>query len=204
MDRTSFLGQSIPPEVRAIVVPLAQVDQKLFRKILEFVVENLKGEEITNAHLTELQRATDPQTAALVPTFFSGLHYILRSAIRSKVSQEHLQADLNEIKFPQACTQDIAKVIQKGRTVLEDQALDQRIRFPTLSSLKWRVDVIVSSSFTSRVMTPVVMMETTASDGPKNTFELSVDKFHELRYNVAKVLKDMEDLEHNPILKIDK
>jgi len=204
MDRTSFLGQSIPLEVRSIITPLAQVDQKLFRKILEFVVENLKGEEITNAHLIELQRTTDEQTGALVPTLFSGLHYIIKAAIRNKVSQEHLQADLNEIKFPQVCTQDIARVILKGRAVLEEQALDQRIRFPTLSSLKWRVDVIVSSSFTSRVLTPVVMMETTSSDGAKNTFELPVDMFHELRYNVAKVLKDMEDLEQNPILKIDK
>jgi len=204
MDRTSFLGQTVPQEVRAIATPLATVDQKLFRKILEFVVENLKGEEITNAHLTELQRATDEQTSALVPTFFSGIHYIVRSAIRTKVSLEHLQVDLNEIKFPAACTQDIAKVLQKGRAVLEEQAFDQRIRFPTVSSLKWRVDVMVSSSFTSRVLTPVVLMEATASDGAKNTFELSLDKFHELRYNVAKVLKDMEDLEQNPILKIDK
>jgi hypothetical protein len=74
MDRTSFLGQTVPVEVRSIVTPLAQLDQKIFRKILEFVVENLKGEEITNAHLTELQRATDAQTASLIPTFFSGLH----------------------------------------------------------------------------------------------------------------------------------
>jgi len=203
-DRTSFLGQSIPQEVRAIVTPLASVDQKLFRKILAYVVENLKGEEITNAHLTELQRSTNERIGPLVPTLFSGLHYIIRSAIRSKVSQEHLQADLDEIKFPQTCTQDISKVIQNGRSILEEQALEQRIRFPTLSSLKWRVDVIVSSSFTSRVLTPVVLMETTASDGAKSTFELPVDKFHELRYNVAKVLKDMEDLEQNPILKIDK
>ncbi len=38
--------------------------------------------------------------------------------------------------------------------------------------------------------------------GSIKTFELSVEQFHELRFNVAKVLKDMEDLEKNPILKI--
>lgn len=47
-------------------------------------------------------------------------------------------------------------------------------------------------------------MEATSSDGQIRTFELSLEKFHELRYNVAKVLKDMEDLEQIPILKIDK
>lgn len=66
------------------------------------------------------------------------------------------------------------------------------------------MDVVISSSFLSRAITPVVLMEVTSSDGRIKTFELSIEKFHELRYNVAKVLKDMEDLEQIPILKIDK
>ncbi len=47
-------------------------------------------------------------------------------------------------------------------------------------------------------------MEVTLSDGSIKTFELPVEKFHEIRYNVAKVLKDMEDLDQIPILKLDK
>lgn len=45
-------------------------------------------------------------------------------------------------------------------------------------------------------------MEMTLSDGRVWTFEVPQDKFHELRYSVAKVLQDMEQLDKLPILKI--
>jgi len=43
----------------------------------------------------------------------------------------------------------------------------------------------------------------TLSDGSIKTFEISIEKFHELRFNVSKLLKDVEELERQPILKID-
>jgi hypothetical protein len=45
-------------------------------------------------------------------------------------------------------------------------------------------------------------MEMTLSDGTIKTFEVQVSKFHELRYNVTYVLKEMEDLEKRNILKL--
>jgi hypothetical protein len=45
-------------------------------------------------------------------------------------------------------------------------------------------------------------MNAIASAGSIRTFELTVEQFHELRFDVARVLKDMGDLENNPILKI--
>lgn len=47
-------------------------------------------------------------------------------------------------------------------------------------------------------------MEMTTSDGKVKTFEVSHDKFHELRFNVARVLKEVQDLEQLQILKIDR
>ena len=46
------------------------------------------------------------------------------------------------------------------------------------------------------------LMEMTLSDGRVWTFEVPQDKFHELRYSVAKVLQDVEQLDKLPILKI--
>jgi hypothetical protein len=48
----------------------------------------------------------------------------------------------------------------------------------------------------------VCVMNVIASAGSIRTFELTVEQFHELRFDVARVLKDMGDLENNPILKI--
>lgn len=52
-------------------------------------------------------------------------------------------------------------------------------------------------------MKPSVLIEMDLSDGTKQKFEVSAMKFHQLRYYVAKVLKDMQDLENLSILKIE-
>lgn len=45
-------------------------------------------------------------------------------------------------------------------------------------------------------------MEITLSDGAVWTFEVPQDKFHDLRYNVAKVLQEVQQISQLPILKI--
>ena len=65
-----------------------------------------------------------------------------------------------------------------------------------------RVDVTISSSFLSRALRPTILMEMTLSDGRVKCFEMPVEVFHELRYNVAKVLKGMRTLERHPVMRI--
>ena len=79
---------------------------------------------------------------------------------------------------------------------------DKGFHYPGLDDLKWRVDVTISTSSMSRVLKPSILMQLATTDGQKKTFDLPLEKFHELRYNVAKVLKEMETLEKHPILKI--
>lgn len=43
-------------------------------------------------------------------------------------------------------------------------------------------------------------MQMTLSDGNVHTFEVPTEQFNKLRYNVAFVLKEMEDLEKRPVL----
>ena len=100
---------------------------------------------------------------------------------------------------------------------------DATLKYPTIKDLRWRVDVSISTSSMARTMNPLVvchitniiqtsfkssnnihkqLMEMTLSDGRVWTFEVPQDKFHELRYNVAKVLQEVEQLDKLPILKI--
>lgn len=118
-DRISFLGPTLPAEVKGILNPaLAQIDQRVFRKMLEYVVEFLKGTEITDENIAELQAAVDARTSALLPPLFTGLYYIIRAAIRTKVSQENFQSDLAEIKFPPVFAQDLGRVLNKRYILL--------------------------------------------------------------------------------------
>ena len=76
------------------------------------------------------------------------------------------------------------------------------LRWPTIADVRWRVDVTISTSAMQRVLQPSVLMELEMSDGTLEQFELSLEKFHELRYSVARTLKEMEDLEKQPILRV--
>lgn len=68
---------------------------------------------------------------------------------------------------------------------------------PTLTSLTWRVDVVLSSSSVTRVMQPFVIMRVGLSDGTFRTIEMSVKAFHDLRFRVAEALHSLHKLESN-------
>ncbi len=74
------------------------------------------------------------------------------------------------------------------------------MRLPTVASLRWRVDVAISTSALKRALKPAVLMELALTTGAVHTFEIPVDQFHKLRYSVAYVLKELEDLEARPAL----
>jgi hypothetical protein len=68
---------------------------------------------------------------------------------------------------------------------------------PTLTSLTWRVDVILSSSSVTRVMQPFIILRVGLSDGTFRTVELSVKAFHDLRFRVAEAMHTLHKLESN-------
>ena len=71
------------------------------------------------------------------------------------------------------------------------------------ADVRWRVDVTISTTSLSRVFKPTIPLQLTLSDGSMHNFECSVDKFHELRYSVAKSLKHAQDLQQHPTLTRD-
>nr|XP_006812710.1 PREDICTED: COMM domain-containing protein 5-like [Saccoglossus kowalevskii] len=97
---------------------------------------------------------------------------------------------------------ELAAKENRKRIAIDEAAISNRTRLPSLQRFRWRVDVAISTSVLNRVLEPSVMMEMTLSDGTIHNFEVPVSKFHELRYNVASVIKEMEDLEKRSILKI--
>lgn len=83
---------------------------------------------------------------------------------------------------------------------MTDKSIEEAAKYlaaPTLKSMTWRVDVIMSSSSVSNVMQPFIIMNFGLSDGTFHTVELSIKAFHELRFRVADALHTMHKLEHN-------
>jgi len=205
---------------------LCKLQQNEFRSILQNVVKYLKqgdslpkrGEEIDDEQkkdqldLMLLTPEEENKNAALVALF-----YLVRGLVRTKIltsaptsaqvsQKEKLKQAISEIVgLPEAQQKDlfqICTVLTSGG--IEDELLTQKTHFPHLKQFRWRVDVSISTDVMSRVMKPTILMELTLENGEIKVFEMTPQRFQELRYKVARVLKDMYDLEKNPILKVDK
>eukprot|EP01132_Coremiostelium_polycephalum_P001418 gene1418-1790_t len=216
MDRTSFLGYTIPSEIKNMIPVVSKLEPAFIKDILSMVVLYMKTKSINlvkKEDHTRLKKTTDeihdklssqsttqnidPNLSSIV---FTGSYYILKLAIKRRVNSQLFVTDITELKLPQSYITDISNIYNNQCKELTEKANNDKILFPQLGNFKWRVDVIISSSFTSRVLIPIILMEITDTNGTTKTFEVTLDNFHKLRYNVAKVLKDMDDLDQLPIL----
>lgn len=203
-DRTPFYGVRIPTEIKTMIKPLSKFEKSSFRKMLQVIVTTLEGGNVEYKVLKELE--TKDFTQETISVIYMGLTKLVKCALRlpqPSLKQELFKEDLQELQIPEEFQTDIASVIFGSRRPhIDAENLRSRTRLPQLDNLKWRVDVGISTSTLNRVLEPTVLMELTLTDGRIHSFEVPVSKFHELRYNVAYVLKEMEDLEKRSILKI--
>lgn len=200
----SFLGGRIPPEIETMSKTMKEVDQDTFRKLLKGVVGALEGKDCR-----DLMRSTAESSAVSqekLSHIVSGMYRVLSEAIRvpaASLKQEAFKEDLRDLRIPEEFITDFSSVVfGNRRAALEAASAQNDPHLPTLEEFKWRVDVAISTGSLSRALQPSVLMQMKLSDGSFQQFEVPVSKFQELRYNVALILKEMNDLEKRNILKI--
>ncbi|OCT67575.1 COMM domain-containing protein 5 isoform X1 [Xenopus laevis] len=203
-DRTSYLGARIPPEVEAMAKYMKDLDKDIFRKILKAVVEALEGKD--SRETLQLILENTLMSEEKLSFLISGAYTLLKVALRLPVStlkQEVFKEDLKELRIPEDFIEDFANIVYGNRRpILENAALKKGVTLPTLEDIRWRVDVAISTSSLSRALQPSILMQLKLSDGISHRFEVPVAKFQELRYNIALILKEMNDLEKRSILRI--
>lgn len=164
----------------------------------------LEGVDVSDEQLAAQQAAVG--SAENVGIAVTGLSVLLRLAMRlppASLKAEQLAEDLTELKLPADLVTDIGRVVFGSRRESIVHALQAaRPHYPGLVRLLWRVDVGISTSALARTLKPCVLMRLALTDGTVRTIELSADKFHDLRYAVACILKEMEAVEKRNILKI--
>uniref|UniRef100_A0A670ZXX1 COMM domain-containing protein 5 n=1 Tax=Pseudonaja textilis TaxID=8673 RepID=A0A670ZXX1_PSETE len=203
LNRASFWGPRIPPQVEAMAKILQELEKEIFRKLLKATVGALEGKECQalvktvaeSAHLSEEQLAI----------LLAGMYSLLREALRLPLSslKQEVSVPLSIWMIPEEFIADFATVVFGNRRPLLEAALQkQGNRLPRIEDFKWRVDVALSTSSLARALQPSILMQLKISDGSTHRFEVPVAKFQELRYNIALILKEMNDLEKRSILKI--
>uniref|UniRef100_A0A147AVF6 COMM domain-containing protein 5 n=1 Tax=Fundulus heteroclitus TaxID=8078 RepID=A0A147AVF6_FUNHE len=204
MKDSSFLGGRIPPEIESMSKNLKDVDQELFRKLLKVVVSALEGKDCREVMKSIAESSVIPQER--LSHIIAGMHRVLSEAIRLPTSlfkQEAFKEDLRELRIPEDFVTDFSSVVFGNRRAALEAATSQNDpHLPTLEEFKWRVDVSISTSSLAKALQPSVLMQLKLSDGSFQRFEVPVSKFQDLRYNVALILKEMNDLEKRSILKI--
>ncbi|KAF1660535.1 COMM domain-containing protein 5, partial [Aptenodytes patagonicus] len=139
--------------------------------------------------------------------FISGMYTLLREALRLPLST--FKQEVSSVttwspdKIPEDFIMDFSSIVfGNRRPASEGTALIQGSRLPSVQDFRWRVDVAISTSSLARALQPSILMMMKLSDGTAHRFEVPVAKFQELRYNVALILKEMNDLEKRSVLKI--
>ncbi|XP_060935503.1 COMM domain-containing protein 5 [Limanda limanda] len=200
----SFLGGRIPPEVESMSKSLKDVDHETFRRILKAVVSALEGKDSRDVMKAIAESSTISQER--LSHIIAGMYRLLSEAIRNptaSLKQEAFKDDLRELRIPEDFITDFASVVFGNRRAALEAATSQNDpHLPTIEDFKWRVDVAISTSSLSRALQPSVLMQMKLSDGSLSRFEVPVSKFQELRYNVALILKEMNNLEKRSILQI--
>ncbi|KAF7244797.1 COMM domain-containing protein 5 [Varanus komodoensis] len=204
LDRVSFLGARLPPEVEAMARSVGELSKETFRKLLKVTVSALEGRDC-KASVQMIAESTDLSEEQLA-VLISGMYTLLREALRLPVAslkQEVFKEDLKALRIPEDFILDFATIaFGNRRPVLEAALQKQTSKLPRITDFRWRVDVALSTSSLARALQPSILMQLKLSDGSAHRFEVPVAKFQELRYNVALILKEMNDLEKRSILKI--
>ncbi|KAJ4462936.1 hypothetical protein PAPYR_156 [Paratrimastix pyriformis] len=145
---------------------------------------------------------------------FTATYLALRHAVRMWKPSHHargmspidtyvqqLQAELQGANWRPQYVAPFLECLAARLEALRDSVAGQCMRMPaSVSSMRWRVEVSLSTSSMNRVLRPAVILEVTLTDGNIRTLELDMATFHQLRYNTAKILKDMLTLEQTDTL----
>ena len=198
IERTPFYGFQVPPEIKSFfkIKKAFKLEKNEWKDILTFVNQYLVEQDFNQDRFEEIVDGI-PLTEEEMKGVVSAMITVARSVFRNpNMRQEHFEEDLRSLKFPEASIGILLKMLfGANRAVIDASVVESRVSLPRFLALKWRVDVTISNTMLQRALTPTILCELLLKNGKSNLFEMSIDKFHELRYNVALVLKEMEELE---------
>jgi hypothetical protein len=204
-DLSTFFAPVIPEEVKIAVTllhkyPLDEL-KILIERVFTYLASSKRDQDDFEISSNLLGSDTNQPE---VNTILTGIYLTVRTAVRTKVKLSSIHANLISMNMPEEFSKIVCKGLMKFRQTIEKAAKENRIQLPKLQTLRWRVDVTVSSGSLSRIMRPNILFQMILKNGSMKTFEVSIAQFHQLRYNVANALNDMHTLDRHPIIKVVK
>ncbi|KAF9421740.1 hypothetical protein HW555_002421 [Spodoptera exigua] len=170
--------------------------------------------------LKELEGNPDSRTSSLMNTDkFSAVREVvrhfsrLRSATKEPWNAEDVKQFLEGLRFSPDCVSELTTLLCTDK-MYENVPAHLRVK-PGLLSMSWKIDIsLCQSTISSENPSPQrareimhrdthVILILQLTDGRTNSYRLSYDKFHELRYIIASALKSMIVLEKRKCMRIE-
>ncbi|EFA11877.1 COMM domain-containing protein 5-like Protein [Tribolium castaneum] len=116
---------------------------------------------------------------------------IIRTFVAS--TDKEFNAKLKELGFSNEFIEELPLI--NNRTKVMDTILSSRRgEFNKLVSLKWRIDISLTNSALVKKLPTSVILCLQLKNGRKYTINLNIKTFHKLRFNVALIMKEINQL----------
>lgn len=185
-----FLGFEVPYEARLSLRTMPTLDS--LDPLLEAVIAYIEGSDSDSGRRLQKSMSLD---SATLSALFTGVHWFVRVCTRSSLKPRALAAELADCKMHEPFITPLLQAVERARARQVAGEATVSSSLSKLSSLRWRLDVTISTSALHRVLRPALTMQATLSDGSAYAFHVSKQRFNELRYTAAKLLKDMQSLD---------
>lgn len=167
---------------------------KNFNRIVGFAVKQIEQGALPEE--TRLKVLADDS----ILLYFTFALDVLQAAIAQHTKDGTFMSDLGKMQIKAEYVSELANAYKQRREIMSQTVEASRVALPSIAGVRWRVDVAISTTSLSRVFKPTVLLQLSLNDGRVRDFECSLDKFHELRYAIAKSLKHAQDLQQHPTL----
>ncbi|XP_067929917.1 COMM domain-containing protein 5-like [Watersipora subatra] len=205
IERVPFYGMRVPANIAAIKKLAPKLERATFQKLLRLALLSIEGKAVQPEMFNNLVSPTN--SLEMIHVAYAGVLKIIQAAFRcssTSLPVENFSADLKGLNLSAEMISDLSSAVYGSRrSVLETATVKNVPKHVSIVDFKWKINVSISTTSLNRVLEPSVSTRMTLSNGEVKCFEMSVAKFQELRYNVASVMKEMEDLERRNILKIE-
>ena len=167
IDKSTFFSPLIPVEVKRMVPVMHAADPDTALKVVRDAHQLIMNGEHSNSEgdssLADSAVLAYARSAGLssdvLATLLSGLRAILRFVLKNKIFLDVVSADLKKMNIPEKLVEAFVAVLRQERRGLEEKLSCDRLGFPKLDKLRWRVDIVISTGAVSRVMRPTVTLQ---------------------------------------------
>ncbi|CAF0753750.1 unnamed protein product [Brachionus calyciflorus] len=212
-DRTPFWGAKTTKELKYLQqalnkkIPSVSISKSCFRELLKIMIQCANGEDENKNFSDRLTIIADhfviPENEIVL--LLSSLLRAFQLATKiASTKQEIIKEDLIEsLKIPSEFAEDFVNILHGPKRQYVERSLANKCpKNVFIEKIDWRIDVSLSTSSLNRTMESSVQFQLCLSDGKIILFEANLHVFHLLRFNVALVLKEMDDILNRQLFKI--